>query len=310
MLKKTVTFSLSIALFTLLVGCQSAPRQVTYHNQQISLPAKLERIAIFNYGALDTVDALGGEQQVIGVAKANLPDYLSQYKQAHYLDIGGLKKPNSEALQSSQPELIISDPRLTNAYAELAQIAPTLKITIDGQDYFSSVKENIRLIGEILQKSEQAEQQIGQLEQKISQVKAKLATQPPSAIIALHNDGKLMLINQGAHASLIYDVLGLSRAVAFTPELQRIKPENSGSQRPAPTFVTNAFLAKYPAQIIYIIDRSKAIGAAPMVSNYFDAARLAKQQTKVVYLSADLWYLSGGGIESLNRQIDEVAKGL
>ena len=47
-----------------------------------------------------------------------------------------------------------------------------------------------------------------------------------------------------------------------------------------------------------------------MKEDFFDAKVLAENKTQVVYLTPDLWYLSGGGAESLDRQIDEVINGL
>ena len=47
-----------------------------------------------------------------------------------------------------------------------------------------------------------------------------------------------------------------------------------------------------------------------MANDYFDAKVLKKSKTKIVNLSADIWYLSGGGLESLDRQIDEVVDSL
>ena len=47
-----------------------------------------------------------------------------------------------------------------------------------------------------------------------------------------------------------------------------------------------------------------------MKGDFFDSKVLTKSQTKVVYLTPDLWYLSGGGAESLDLQIDEVIDAL
>ena len=47
-----------------------------------------------------------------------------------------------------------------------------------------------------------------------------------------------------------------------------------------------------------------------MKNSYFNPTLLAKSKTEVIYLTPDLWYLSGGGAESLDRQIDEVINAL
>ncbi|MCO6516419.1 MAG: hypothetical protein J6586_07980, partial [Snodgrassella sp.] len=85
---------------------------------------------------------------------------------------------------------------------------------------------------------------------------------------------------------------------------------SSNNDKPTRIMVDNRFIAQYQPDIVYVIDRSKAIGKTPMRNDYFDDKILQRAGTKVVYLSADLWYLSGNGLESLNQQIDEVIKPL
>ena len=55
--------------------------------------------AIFDLGSLDTMAALGLEAHVVGVPKQTLPDYLTQFKDARYSDVGGLKTPDIETLK-------------------------------------------------------------------------------------------------------------------------------------------------------------------------------------------------------------------
>lgn len=50
-----------------------------------------QRIATFDLGSLDTLDALGVSEQVVGVPKASLPSYLEPYSTDRYTDIGGLQ---------------------------------------------------------------------------------------------------------------------------------------------------------------------------------------------------------------------------
>ncbi|TVP47725.1 MAG: ABC transporter substrate-binding protein, partial [Halomonas sp.] len=66
-----------------------------------------QRIATFDLGSLDTLDALGLSDQVVGVPKASLPNYLEQYLEETYTDIGGLRSPDMEALSESEPSLIL-----------------------------------------------------------------------------------------------------------------------------------------------------------------------------------------------------------
>ena len=66
-----------------------------------------QRIATFDLGSLDTLDALGASEHVVGVPKASLPSYLEQYAADAYTDIGGLRSPDMGALADANPTLIV-----------------------------------------------------------------------------------------------------------------------------------------------------------------------------------------------------------
>src|SRR5699024_2055404 len=83
-------------------------------------------VVVFNYGALDTLDALSVE--VAGVAKSSLPPYLSKYEDNSYANIGSLKEPDFEKIHEMDPGLIIISGRQSDAYEDLKEIAPTLYV--------------------------------------------------------------------------------------------------------------------------------------------------------------------------------------
>ncbi len=63
-----------------------------------------QRIATFDLGSLDTLDALGLNAQVVGVPKASLPDYLEQYAADNVTDIGGLRSHGYSWRKRAQPD--------------------------------------------------------------------------------------------------------------------------------------------------------------------------------------------------------------
>ncbi|TBU73472.1 iron ABC transporter substrate-binding protein, partial [Phytopseudomonas daroniae] len=79
-------------------------------------------------------------------------------------------------------------------------------------------------------------------------------------------------------------------------------------QRPQP--LTAEDIAAASPDVIFIIDRSAAIGATPLdvatLANSQLASTPAAQAKRIVYLDPPLWYLSGGGLQSLDLQIDQV----
>ena len=65
-----------------------------------------EKIVVFDYGFLDTLDALGVEG-VVGLPKdSTLPEQLSEYADDEYASVGTLKEPLLEDIAELQPDVI------------------------------------------------------------------------------------------------------------------------------------------------------------------------------------------------------------
>lgn len=302
--KKIIITSIA-ALILSLTGCQS-PQSVIIKekNQTVTVPKSPQKIVVMNYGALDTLDALGKGSLVVGTSLPVLPTYLQQYKNAKVANTGNMKAPDLEAIKRTKPDLIIIDGRQAKQSEQLATIAPVLNLSVDSQNYVESTKNHINLLGKLTGSDTSANNLIQTLENKLNTAQAIAQASNKKAIVAIHNEGKVILINNSSSAVLIHDVLKVKRAVPLTQDV--INP----NERPKPVFIDNNYISKQKPDIIYIIDRSAAIGKEAMIKTYFDQKVLNKTKTNIVYLTADIWYLSGGGAESMARQIDEVTNAL
>jgi len=66
-------------------------------------------------------------------------------------------------------------------------------------------------------------------------------------------------------------------------------------------------LAEMAPDTLLVVDRSAAVGAEPLKPEILEAAMAdAGADTDVVVLNPGLWYLSGGGLQSVRLQVDEV----
>lgn len=304
--KKKLLLS-SIALIVLgLTGCQSpSTMTVTNNSETIIVPKSPKKIVVMNYGALDTLDALGKGSIVTATPQSVIPSYLNQFKRDDVVDTGNMKEPNIDAIKQTNPDLIIIDGRQANKKDELSKIAPVLNLSVDSKHYFESTKNHINLLASLTGTENTATQLIASLNNKINQAQRMTSASPKKAIVAIHNNGKMILINNSSSAVLIHDVLKVKRAVPLL-----VNQLATNGERPAPTFVDDKYIKTVKPDIIFVIDRSHAIGQQAMKANYFDTKVLNKSKTTVVYLTPDLWYLSGGGAESLDRQVSEVLNAL
>lgn len=108
------------------------------------------------------------------------------------------------------------------------------------------------------------------------------------------------------HQPIVFDVLGMKQAKVILPTSY-----NSHKKRVP---LTTHDIAQANPNIIFVVDRSAAIGTTPLDKAKFEDDNLrstsAFKNGKIVYLTPDLWYLSGAGLESTAAQLTEVANAL
>ncbi len=264
------------------------------------LPVKnANRIVSMDFGALDTLTELGAANRIVAVPKDNAPEYMMQYTTSQYGNTGGMKTPDLAAIKAAKPDVIIMSGRQNSAYDELVKIAPAIRYATDSKAYLSSAKDNALMLGELVGKKAEAEQKWAALEGKLAGIQTLAANSPLKATVMLHNGGKLMVSNS-SYAGFIHDVLQVKKADAALGEERVV--------------VDAAYLNKVNPDVIYIVDRSGAIGQPPLDVSVFNSKEMKKinavKNQKVVVLTPKLWYLSGGGLQSIAMQADEVAKAL
>ncbi|MGP9685644.1 ABC transporter substrate-binding protein [Halomonas sp. AOP25-F1-15] len=259
-----------------------------------------QRIATFDLGSLDTLDALGASEQVVGLPKQSLPDYLSAYSGDAYTDLGGLKNPDFEAIAESEPSLILYTGRQSDWETELAEIAPLLNTRLQGDNYLASFDENVRQIASHIDAEAHAEEALEALHADIEAQREALSNAPRTLVVT-HNGGNLML-NQHP---VVHDVLG----VAALEMPDSVTSETRGTRTFTP--LSPDAIAEIAPDVVLVIDRSAAIGDEPANAEALaQALDDAGANTKLVLLTPALWYLSGGGLQSLKLQIDEVVNAL
>lgn len=255
-----------------------------------------EKVVVFDYGALDTLDKLGIE--VAGVAKQSLPEYLSKYGDDKYENIGGLKEPDFEKINEMKPDLIIISGRQSDMYEDLSEIAPTIHLGVDATRYMESFKENVGKIAEIFGKEDAVDAEIKAVEEKIADINEKATASDKKALILLANEGKVSAYGPGSRFGIIHDVFGFKAAD------EGIEASTHGQS------ITFEYILETNPDILFVIDRSAAVGgevgAKDTIENELVQKTNAYKDGKIIYLDPEYWYLSGGGLESVAEMVDEV----
>lgn len=274
--------------------------EVQDSNGKVTVPYQPKKVVVFDNSALDTIDALGAGDSVVAAATDNMPDYLKQYKDLE--SAGGLKEPDLEKINQLQPDLIIISGRQRDFQKDLEAIAPTIFLNTDTKDTWASIQQNITTLGQIFGKEDKAKEEIKTLQADIDDLKAKATATDEKALVVLVNEGSVSAFGPGSRFSVVYDTFG------FTPVDDQLEASTHGQS------VSYEYILEKNPDILYVVDRTKAIGGDTSENNLMDNDLVkqtnAGKNNKVISLNPQVWYLAGSGVESLKIMMDDVSQGL
>lgn len=265
---------------------------------EATVPENPENVVVFNYEMLETLDELN--VGVNGVAQESLPSYLDDYSSDEYENIGSLKEPDFEAINAMEPDVIIISGRQSDAYDELSEIAPTVYTAVDTENYMDSFDSNMEMIGEIFQKEEQMQEKVDELHTRIEDLN-ETTEDAGESLVTLVNDGSLSVYGEGSRFGIIHDVFGVPAAD------ENIESSTHGQS------ASYEYLAEEDPEHLFVVDRSAVVSqggeeqsAAETLDNDIVNETQAAQNDNIHYLDPEYWYLSGGGLQSMDEMITEI----
>lgn len=282
------------------VGVGAAEIKVEHLLGETKLEENPAQVIAFDYAAIDSLTELGVE--VAGLPKSSLPAVLADYQSDQYVDIGTLFEPNFEKIYEMQPDLIIISGRQADLYDQLSEIAPTLYLGVEGNNFMESVKKNAKILGEIFNKEALAAEKLNKIEAQVLNLKNKLKAQANEALLIMANDGSLTAYGPGSRFGYVYSEFG------FEPIDKNIAVSNHGS-----SISFEYILEKNPPYIL-VIDRAAVVGgsttAKMTLENQLVKATTAYQDDKIIYLNSEIWYVASGGLGTTLTMIEDLEKAL
>jgi iron complex transport system substrate-binding protein len=265
--------------------------------EDVTFESMPEKIVVFDYGFLDTLDALGVEG-VVGVPQdSTLPENLEEYAGDDYVNVGTLKEPLLEDIAEIGPDAIFISSRLSPYYEELSEIAPVVFVGTSQDDYWNTFLASVDVAAKMFDKEDEAKEHIAKIDSAIEEVKA-LSGNYETSLVTMYNEGKLSGFAQNSRFGYIYDIYG------FKPVTNDIAASSHGSN-----FGFEAIL-EFDPEVLFVIDRTAAVGDQSNIDKDMENKIIQKtkayQNKRIVYLDGVLWYLSGGGLQSELAKIEEI----
>ncbi|KFA58706.1 Iron compound ABC transporter, periplasmic iron compound-binding protein [Gilliamella apicola] len=301
-----VKFLVLLAVLLVLVGCDNKKEQQTAANTltiehtqgETDVPENPKKIVVFNTATLDIMDALNIPVTAVPQSDVHYPTFLSKYSSRNYTNVGTLFEPNYEVLSSIQPDVIVAGGRATDTYKKLNDIAPTISLDIDPNNFLSSLTQRTEQLGSIFNKQNEAKKLIVDFNQKIEQLKTKTTT-AGTALVIMVNGGKMSAYGSKSRFGFVFDVLGFQPATTF---------QEAGRHGNA---VTSEFILSVNPQWIFVLDRDNAIGnkeaqsAQQVLDNELIRKTAAWRQNHIVYLDSSSMYIAGG-IQTYSHLMDQI----
>lgn len=274
---------------------------ITHRKGETKVPKNPERVVVLDYGSLDIMNTIGKEP--IGLAKANLTNYLSKYKDDKYADVGTLKEIDMEKINELNPDLIIIEGRQESFYEELKKIAPTIMLGTDGSNHFGSLEANLKAIGTIYGLENELKEKMDSLNKRIEEINKKINADNKTALVTMVNEGKMSVFGKGSRFGIMYDKFG------FTPADEKIEVSKHGQN------ISYEYLVSKDPDYLFVIDKGIVAGgnqkpAKDVVENDLTKKTKAYKDGKIIYLDTQVWYLGGSGLMSTELMLDEIEKAL
>ena len=305
------------------------PVTIKHAQGETTIKEAPRRVVVLDYGVLDSMNALGLADLVVGVPKSggNLPESLSQFQDDKYKDMGGLKEPKEEAIAEAGPDLVIVAGRTAKSYGTFSQKFTTIDMSVKPQGASGSAaatpeqggeggngdkgKKNepsasmteiltshATILGSIFGKTSEAEVKVKEFTDAAAEV-AALAKNTGKGLCLMTTGGKVSAFGKGSRFDVLFDEFGVSEAV------ENVDEATHGEA------VSFEFIGQANPDVLFVLDRDATIGqegssAKEILDNELVTATNAWKNNKVHYLNGPDWYLLGAGFGVSPRMAKEI----
>lgn len=286
----------------------------TQIDETVELPKNSDKVVIFDLGVASTFAALGLEENIIGLPKgennASLGGTISDVYESDedYVNLGGLKEPDYEALAALDPEIVMIHGRQSNSnvVGELEKAAPNAEIihvAADNSNYFEDVKEMTTFIGEMYDVQDKAQELVDDLDTQLAEVNDKVAAAELPMLFVQTNGGNLSFHGVGGRYDFLYNDFG------FTSAGEQAESEETTDSHG--NEISFEFIAETNPGLILLMDRGAAVSEGEATStdvlvNEVTSGVDAIENDNVYELNPQNWYLNAGGYLTALAQVEEI----
>lgn len=280
------------------VACSAFAVEIATARGPVEIAATPRRIAVYDIAALDTLERLG-------IHPAGIPDklYVPELEavKRDAVSVGTLFEPDLEALSALAPDLVIVGSRSAGRAEMTTKVAPTIDMTIDGNDLIGQARARLAAYGALFGKQAEADTAIAGLDVAVQAAKAAINGKG-KGLIVMTNGPKVSTYGPGSRFGWLHSVLGLP------PAVPTIDAATHGEA------VSFEFIRDANPDWLLVLDRAAAVGSSEQgakvtLDNELVAETTAWKKGQVIYLPPADFYIAAGGVQAVERVLATITRG-
>lgn len=283
------------------------PVTVKHAAGETTIESEPQKIVVLNMAALDTIDALGLADRVVGAPAKSVPTWLKD-DYADITDVGSFFEPDEEAIAKLQPDLVVIGNRSASSYEAFKDRYPTIDTSVkwDEPDYAQQVVDSVKLIGEATGATAEAEKAAQDVADAVDKYQDS-AKDMGKAMVVMVSGGEVSMHGPESRWSPVWDIFG------FEPIRDEAKADE-GHKGEKISFET---LKELNPDWLFVVDRDAAVGkvepgqtAEVVLDNDLVKATTAAQEDHIVYINPERWYIVMTGAKNFIAELDEIGEAI
>lgn len=308
---KNTFFSLLSIIAILVTSCNNNNQKkttdvdkesitISHELGETNVPVQPKKVVVFDMGMLETLKEFN--IPIAGMPKDFVPTHLESFKNdTTILDAGSVLAPNLELVSAIRPDLIIISALQAKDYDDLKQIAPTIYLGIDNNDFKNSAQRNMENLGKIFGIEDAVAKKTEEINNKIEEAANIISQSPSKIMILLYNNGTFSTFGSKSRYGFVYN------------DLKAVPVDDNKEASIHGTVVSSEYISEHNPDVLYVIDRNLIIDKnkpnTKEIENLLVQKTNAFKNKRIVYLDPNIWYLSGGGSYSIQKMVDEILQG-
>ncbi|WP_153394916.1 siderophore ABC transporter substrate-binding protein [Ornithinicoccus halotolerans] len=283
---------------------------VDAQDREVEVPVEPEVIVAMDWGVIRTLSDLGVEVDGVPGMAGALPADLAGYAEGDVAQVGTVFEPDYEAIEAMNPDLVIVGSRsgTPEVVAEFENFAPAvvdLSVREESPDeLFDLVEERVLQLGEIVDRTDEAQQLMGDLRVEVEAVRTEAEASGETAMVVQVSDGTVAAYGPNSRFGTVFKDFGYAATDAPV--------DGTGSHGEE---VSQEFFVQYNPGVLFVLDRAKAIGeeqtpALDVLNNGLVGTTDAAANDTIVELDGFSWYLAPAAPSSWQQMVDDVRASL